>query len=350
MTEQHPTRRTVLRSGAVIAVAAPFAGLVSRASALVPSSTVARALSVSSACATLTQEATEGPFWVDERLNRSDIRADSETGAVQEGVPLTLTFTLLDSGGRAPQVGAFVDVWHANAQGTYSDVSGPGNPDNIGVDWLRGYQVSDENGQVTFQTVFPGWYVGRTIHVHFRIRVTLSDDSEVNFTSQLFFDESVNDAVVATTAYQKSGTRTTNATDGIYDASLLTPLTGSVAEGFAGAFTVNLDFGDGSDDAGADSTVAAEVVSAQVVRRSGRRQVVVVLDRDEKVAALVRLVRHDDVLASKRTRWLASGRSRVRMAVPRSVRAGKARVVVTVVDEAGNAKIVQRRVWVPKRG
>ena len=70
-------------------------------------------------------EETQGPFWVDERLLRSDVRADSATGAVQAGVPLTLTINLQDAGADCcPQVGAYVDIWHANAQGTYSDVSG----------------------------------------------------------------------------------------------------------------------------------------------------------------------------------------------------------------------------------
>jgi protocatechuate 3,4-dioxygenase beta subunit len=77
---------------------------------------------------------------------------------VQTGIPLTLTIKLQDAGSScSPQQGAYVDIWHANAQGAYSDVSGSGNPNNIGVDWLRGYQVSDENGEVTFTTIYPGW-------------------------------------------------------------------------------------------------------------------------------------------------------------------------------------------------
>lgn len=345
------TRRTVLRAGAVTAA---VTGVV----AAVPTASSRAALATSTACTTLTEELTQGPFWVDERLERSDIRADSETGAIRPGIPLTLTINLQDAGaGCAPQVGAYVDIWHADAQGTYSDVSGSGNPDNRGVDWLRGYQVSDENGSVTFTTIWPGWYVGRTIHIHLRVRLTLADDTEVNVTSQLFFDETVSDTVVATSAYQKSGTRTRNATDNLYDAALLVPVTGSTAAGYAGSFTVNLDFGDGTDDGGTvttpstgdDTLVDARVVRALAVRRHGRRTVRVVLAADEKVTARLRLVRGDDVLAVRRWGWLPTGRRTLRLRVPRGVTAGRARVLLTLADAAGNTKIVRRPVEVPAR-
>lgn len=354
MTQITPSRRTVLRAASVTAVGVTAIGTLSeRAVATLAGSSARAAVTTSSGCATLTPEETQGPFWVDERLNRSDVRADSTTGAVEDGIPLTLTITLLDAGGScSPQAGAYVDIWHANAAGEYSDVSGQGNPDNRGVDWLRGYQVSDADGQVTFTTIYPGWYTGRTIHVHFRVRTSLTDGSEVNFTSQLFFDESVNNAVVATSDYQKSGTRTTNATDNIYDAALLMPVTGSTSAGYTGAFTVNLDFGDGTDGGtggtgSSDTAVRARVSSARVVRRPRGRFVEVTLAREEKVAALVRLVRHDDVLASRRTSWLRRGSSTIRFRVPRGVDAGRARVVVLVADAASNTRIVRRSVRVP---
>jgi len=348
-TSSSPTRRTVVRGGVLVGLSglavASARGVASAAG--VPTASARAALAASTACATLTPDLTQGPFWVDERLERSDIRPDSETGAVQDGIPLTLTLTLQDAGAAcAPQAGAYVDVWHANAQGAYSDVSGSGNPDNRGVDWLRGYQVSDDAGQVTFTTVFPGWYVSRTVHVHFRVRVALADDSEVNFTSQLFFEESVDSAVVSTSAYRKSGTRTTNSTDGLYDASLVVPVTGSTSTGYAGGFTVNLDFEDGTDED--DGLVDARVVSAHVGRRRGRRQLRVVLERGEEVTTQVRLSRHDDVLAGRRTGWRAAGRSTLTAWVPRSVAAGRATVLVTVRDRAGNAKVVRRQVVLPR--
>src|SRR5262245_50424404 len=94
-------------------------------------------------CAATPSE-TEGPFWVDEMLNRSDIRPDPTTGSLQEGIPLRLAINVseIQGGACAPVGGAYVDIWHCNALGSYSDVSGAGNPNNVGQRWLRGYQVT----------------------------------------------------------------------------------------------------------------------------------------------------------------------------------------------------------------
>lgn len=352
MTTQ--SRRVFLRTGtlggAAVLGALSVRGFAETALAAVPSASARAALATSTGCTTLTEELTQGPFWVDEKLNRSDVRTDSVTGAVQAGVPLTLTINLQDAGaGCDPQVGAYVDIWHANAQGAYSDVSGSGNPDNVGVDWLRGYQVSDGNGSVTFTTVMPGYYVSRTIHIHFRVRLTLADDSEVNFTSQLFFDESVNAAVLATSAYQKSQARdTVNSADQLYDAALLVPVTGSADAGYAGAFTVNLDFGDGATTTTTPSTpddtvVDARIARATVVRGKRHRVVRVVIRNEEKVTAKVRLVRGDTVLAMKTWGWLPRGRRVLKLRIPDSIPAGRARVMVTFADAAGNS-LVDRKV------
>ena len=209
-------------------------------------------------------------------------------------------------------------------------------------------QVSDDAGEVTFTTIWPGWYQGRTIHIHFRVRLELSADTAVNFTSQIYFDEATNTTVLATADYQKSGTRsTTNANDNFFDASLRMTTTGSVADGYAGSFTVNLDFGD-TTGGSTDTTVDCRVLPATVVRRSRRRLFEVELDRSERMAALVRLVRHDDVLASRRTGWLGKGSSTVRVKIPAGVDAGRARAIVTVADAAGNVKIARRSVQVPR--
>lgn len=355
------SRRTVIRavvvSDSAVLGGLSLRGLAQGVMAAVPTTTSKAALATSSACATLTEELTQGLFWVDERLNRSDVRTDTDTGSVQPGVPLTLTINLRDAGAScAPQAGAFVDIWHANAQGNYSDVSGAGNPDNRGLNWLRGYQVSDDAGSVTFTTVMPGYYVSRTIHIHFRVRLTLADDSEVNFTAQLFFAESVNNAVLATSAYQKSQARdTSNSTDSLYDDALLVPVTGGPSGGYAGSFTVNLDFGGGTDDGGRrhstsdDTVVDAKVLRASVVARGNRRVVKVELRAYEKVVGRVRLVRDDDVLAVKTWGWLPKGKRVLRMRVPGYVPAGRARVMVTLADAAGNFKVARKQVNVPRR-
>lgn len=123
--------------------------------------------------------------------------------------------------------------------------------------------------------IWPGWYSGRTIHIHFRVRSTLADGAEVNFTSQLYFEESANNAALATSDYQRTRTRdTTNSSDDIFDAVMLTPVTGNATAGYTGAFTVNLDFGDGIDGtADTDTTVSAAILGATVVRQTGGRRV-----------------------------------------------------------------------------
>lgn len=126
---------------------------------------------------------TEGPYYVDEQLQRSDIRPDPSDGSVQEGIPLTLTFLVAQVGAAdcTALSGAVVDVWHCNALGVYSDVRGP-SLDTTGKMFLRGSQVTDATGTARFTTVYPGWYQGRTVHIHFRIRTEPAGASGTGFT------------------------------------------------------------------------------------------------------------------------------------------------------------------------
>ncbi len=195
----------------------------------------------------LTPAKTEGPYFVDERLKRSDIRVDPVDGSVQDGMTFTLRFVVVSSDDDCgPVSGAQVDVWHANASGLYSDEAANGTS---GHKYLRGYQVTGADGVAEFVTVFPGWYSGRAIHIHFKIR---KDGYEL--TSQLFFDESTIDSVLATSAYGSRGTPDTdNNEDNIYgsDGSELTVAPKSDGSGgLKGTFTVGL-----ADIAG-DGTVA----------------------------------------------------------------------------------------------
>src|SRR5262249_41248814 len=116
-------------------------------------------------------ELTEGPYFVDEKLNRSDIRGEPGGSALTAGAPFALAFAVSRLDGRmcAPISGAMVDVWHCDALGVYSDSRDPGF-DTSGKKFLRGYQLTDESGIARFTTIFPGWYRGRTVHIHFKIR------------------------------------------------------------------------------------------------------------------------------------------------------------------------------------
>jgi protocatechuate 3,4-dioxygenase beta subunit len=166
-------------------------------------------------------ELTEGPYYVDEQLNRSDIRSDPDSGAVRPGAPLALSFVVsrIAADACTPFEGALVDVWHCDALGVYSDVQDPSGS-TIGQKFLRGYQVTDADGLATFTTIYPGWYSGRAVHIHFKIRTDASAASGLEFTSQLFFDDALSDTVYANDPYATKGPHDTpNATDGIYNQS-----------------------------------------------------------------------------------------------------------------------------------
>ena len=169
---------------------------------------------------------TEGPYFVDEKLNRSDIRSDPTDGTVKDGrlLQITMNVSSISGGACAALSGATVDVWHCDAAGVYSDASDP-SFNTKGKKFLRGYQTTDANGQVKFTTIYPGWYHGRAVHIHFKIRTTSGHD----FTSQWFFDDSFSDAVFAQAPYAARGARDTrNSNDGIYngggDQLLLAPV------------------------------------------------------------------------------------------------------------------------------
>jgi protocatechuate 3,4-dioxygenase beta subunit len=153
-------------------------------------------------------EETEGPFFVDEKLNRSDIRSDPSGAATREGMPLRLVMTVSAVSGSACAGlgGAQVDVWHCDARGIYSDVAANGSR---GQKFLRGYQVADSTGRVEFQTIYPGWYSGRSIHIHFKVRSASGASKAYEVTSQIFFDENVSDRVMSQAPYNNRGNRDT---------------------------------------------------------------------------------------------------------------------------------------------
>ena len=156
---------------------------------------------------------TEGPYFVDEMLNRSDLRSDPTDGTVKDGLPLNLKINVSRVGSNVctPLSNAQVDIWQCDASGIYSDAQDP-SFNTKGRKFLRGYQLTDTNGLASFTTIYPGWYPGRTVHIHFKIR-----SKGYEFTSQLFFEDSLSDQVFAQLPYFRKGQRTVrNADDGIY--------------------------------------------------------------------------------------------------------------------------------------
>jgi protocatechuate 3,4-dioxygenase beta subunit len=188
-------------------------------------------------------EMTEGPYFVDEMLNRSDIRSDPSTSEVKEGLPLQITVRVSQIGDAClPLAGAQVDIWHCDALGVYSDATDPGF-NTVGQKFLRGYQVTDANGLAQFTTIYPGWYQGRTVHIHFKIRTDPNSQLGYEFTSQLFFDDSLTDQVHALEPYASKGQRTLrNDGDGIFQGGgdqLLLQLAGT-DQGYAATFDIGL--------------------------------------------------------------------------------------------------------------
>lgn len=187
---------------------------------------------------------TEGPYFVDERLNRSDIRANTSDGTVKEGTPLELTLRAFRvNGGCTPLAGAMVDIWHCDALGIYSDVTDR-SFNTVGQDFLRGYQMTDANGVARFTTIYPGWYPGRAVHIHFKVRGTNAAGQNYEFTSQFFFDDALSEQVFSQGIYAQKGTGfLRNAQDNIYrsgngDRTTLT-LT-STSSGYAGTFDIGI--------------------------------------------------------------------------------------------------------------
>ena len=188
---------------------------------------------------------TEGPYYVDEKLNRSDIRSDPSDGSIKDGAPLELTFNVsqIAKNSCAPLAGVVVDVWHCDAQGVYSDVRDPRFFDTRGRKFLRGYQVTDASGKATFKTIYPGWYEGRTVHVHFTVRTNPAGASAHEFTSQIYFDDALNNKVFENLPYSSKGKRTmTNEQDGIYreNGSQLILALQPAGSGYKGTFDIAL--------------------------------------------------------------------------------------------------------------
>lgn len=191
------------------------------------------------AACSLTPQQTEGPYWVDERLNRSDITVDPTTGAVEPGVPLTLNLNVLRfDASCAPAAGVQVDIWHCNSGGLYSDESANGT---AGRKYLRGYQVTDANGAVQFKTIYPGYYIGRTIHIHFRVRAFNGAATVYDFTSQIYFDDALSTQIIAANPLYVHGSRTFNANDGIYSAATQMTTSADGTGGYTGTFDVALN-------------------------------------------------------------------------------------------------------------
>jgi protocatechuate 3,4-dioxygenase beta subunit len=163
----------------------------------------------------LSPEVTEGPYWIDNKLSRRDITED------RPGLPLELVLTVQNAKTCSPIKGADVEIWHCDAGGVYSGYEsgspgGPGGGHATPTDpdrFLRGHQRADADGRARFLTIYPGWYRGRTPHIHLKVHV----GGSVVHTGQVFFDERTTAAVYRHTPYRSHGQPdTSHAQDMIY--------------------------------------------------------------------------------------------------------------------------------------
>ena len=208
LSDDRPVGRLLGRREALVLLAASGLTLLARPR-------VAQAATGALPSCVARPQQTSGPFFVEEALDRSDIRSDPASGAASPGVPLRLTFRVsrLDGSGCAPLSGATVHVWQCDASGRYSDIREWGGS-TAGQKFLRGYQTTDIAGMTAFTTIYPGWYEGRAVHVHFKIRTA----SKREFTSQLYFDDALSDRVFANAAYPPGAAarRMRNDRDGLF--------------------------------------------------------------------------------------------------------------------------------------
>ena len=160
----------------------------------------------SHSCALSPQE-TEGPYYLDVDSIRRDVRDG------RPGMPLRLGVRVRDAQTCKPVEDAVVEIWHCDALGVYS-----GFESGSGKTFLRGGQVTNSQGIAELLTIYPGWYQGRTVHIHTKVHL----DNRTLLTSQLYFDEDVTAAIYERAPYASRGGRDTfNSDDGIFDEELV---------------------------------------------------------------------------------------------------------------------------------
>lgn len=241
------TLATALTTTGTQSLTATYAGSSAYAASTSAAVSVVVTAATSTACS-VTLEGEEGPYFVDDSATgylRSNIVSNLDGTATQTGVPLALTIYVFDAKSScAPMQSVQVDIWQCNAAGVYSAEAAEST---TAESWLRGYQITDATGKVAFTTVIPGWYAGRTNHIHLRLRSTYdATDTSGSNTVQAFFDQTLIDTLATSVApYSSEGTNpTTNATDRVYTqeekGTTLLTLTGSNTAGYTASLNVYL--------------------------------------------------------------------------------------------------------------
>jgi protocatechuate 3,4-dioxygenase beta subunit len=194
--------KSLLTRRATLTMLASAPAIISSAPRAFAETLGAPAVALTPACK-LTPAAVPGPFYFDPKLQRADITEGNP------GVPLRMRFVVLDAANCSPVAGARVDVWHTRADGYYSGFRGQGdrhNVDTSGATFMRGTQIADARGEVLFRSVYPGWYDGRTVHVHFKVFI---DDKDM-LTGQMYFPDALSQYIFSNVgAYSRKAPRNT---------------------------------------------------------------------------------------------------------------------------------------------
>ena len=207
------------------------------------SSTTTTTTTTESGSCTLIPEETEGPYPLSAVLSNSAmVRQDITEG--KTGVPLTLVFKLVDinNGCEPITTSASVYVWHCDKDGVYSGYSQPG-ANTVGETFMRGIQDVDDAGQVTFSTIYPGWYAGRITHIHFQ--VFLYSSSVATATSQLAFPQDTTTEVYNSTLYTKGQNTsvTSFGSDNVFSDGTtyqMASISGNVSEGYTATLEIGI--------------------------------------------------------------------------------------------------------------
>jgi protocatechuate 3,4-dioxygenase beta subunit len=192
-------------------------------------------------CTTIPDE-TSGPYPDKDGMlnNQAFYRRDVTEG--KPGLPLSVTFTVVNVGASCAAVtGAAVEIWHCDKDGVYSEYTGqPGvSADESTTTFMRGLQTTDAHGQVTFTTIYPGWYAGRVTHIHVEVYI----NGVAVKTTQMAFPDAITAEVYATALYAKGQNTMTNATDMVFsdgDTHQLAALTGDATTGYTATLTLGI--------------------------------------------------------------------------------------------------------------
>ena len=210
-------------------------GTTAPTAATAPGAAVTPEMFAGAASCAVTPSGTEGPFYIDVDSIRADIRED------REGARLRLAARVVDSDGCTPIKDALFDVWHCDAGGLYSGFEaasrgrgGAGSSD--ASRYLRGAQITNADGIAELTTVYPGWYRGRTVHIHAKVLISNRDV----LTTQLYFDDALTDSVYRAAPYNRRPNRDSrNESDGIFDERTILTVRRD-GDGYLGLITIGV--------------------------------------------------------------------------------------------------------------